>query len=136
MAKYSASRRVTRPLAGLAKSSGRDRVIVVGNTIPMSISVWRAAAHFRRWHSAVSAALILMAVITPRAETGHTVAFSRPRNSGSSAPAPTESRQSWNYSPALAANVSMTAIFGSRFDGRPCRSFKYSGLLYESQTFP
>jgi len=44
MAKYSASRRVTRPLAGLAKSSGRDRVIVVGNTMPMSISVWRAAA--------------------------------------------------------------------------------------------
>jgi hypothetical protein len=41
-----------------------------------------------------------------------------------------------NYSPAVAANVSMTAIFASRFDGRPCRSFRYSGLLYASQTFP
>jgi hypothetical protein len=40
------------------------------------------------------------------------------------------------YSPASAAIVSMTAIFGSRFDGRPYRSFKYSGLLYESQAFP
>jgi molybdate transport system substrate-binding protein len=76
--------------------------IVVGNTMPMSIREWRAAAHFRRWHSAVSAALMLMAVIAPRAteaaelrvfstgapsaaakviaakfsaETGHTVAF-------------------------------------------------------------
>ena len=41
-----------------------------------------------------------------------------------------------SYSPAWAANVSMTAIFGNRFDGRPYRSFRYSGLLYESQTFP
>jgi hypothetical protein len=35
----------------------------------------------------------------------------------------------------LARKVSMTAIFVRRFDGRPCRSFRYSGLLYESQTF-
>src|SRR6516225_2597365 len=41
-----------------------------------------------------------------------------------------------NYSAAAADNVSMTAIFGSRFDGRPCRSFRYFGLLDESQTFP
>jgi ABC-type glycerol-3-phosphate transport system substrate-binding protein len=76
--------------------------IVVSNTMPMSICEWRAAAHFRRWLSAVSAALMLMTVIAPRAteaaelrvfstgapsaaakiiaakfsaETGHTVAF-------------------------------------------------------------
>jgi hypothetical protein len=47
-----------------------------------------------------------------------------------------EPRESPNYSPASAANVSMTAVFGSRFDGRPYRSFKCSRLLYDSLTFP
>jgi hypothetical protein len=41
-----------------------------------------------------------------------------------------------SYSPALAANAASTAILGSKSDGRPCRSLKYSGLLYEIQTFP
>jgi molybdate transport system substrate-binding protein len=78
------------------------RVRARPNTMPMSIREWRAAAHFRRCLSAVSAALMLMTVIAPRAteaaelrvfstgapsaaakviaakfsaETGHTVAF-------------------------------------------------------------
>jgi hypothetical protein len=29
-----------------------------------------------------------------------------------------------------------TAILGTRSGGRPYRSFKFSGLLYDSQTFP
>src|SRR5580698_2286877 len=40
------------------------------------------------------------------------------------------------YSPALAANVPTTAMFGSRSAGKPCLSFRYSGLLYESHTLP
>ena len=40
------------------------------------------------------------------------------------------------YSPAFAANVSTTAIFCSSSCGKLCLSFRYSGLLYETQTFP
>jgi len=34
-----------------------------------------------------------------------------------------------DYSAALAANVSTTAMFGTRSDGKPCRCCKYAGLL-------
>src|SRR5437870_5684905 len=41
-----------------------------------------------------------------------------------------------NYAPALAASASTTAIFCSKSSGKPCRSCKYTGLLYESQACP
>jgi len=41
-----------------------------------------------------------------------------------------------NYAPALAASASTTAIFCSKSSGKPCRSCKYTGLLYESQVCP
>lgn len=40
------------------------------------------------------------------------------------------------YAVAFIANVSITDIFCRTSCGRPCRSFRYSGLLNETQTFP
>jgi len=42
----------------------------------------------------------------------------------------------WNHSAALAANVSITAMFCTNSGGMPCRSCRYVGLLYETQTLP
>ena len=41
-----------------------------------------------------------------------------------------------DYSAALAASASTAAMLGSSSCGTPCRSCKYAGLLYDTQTFP
>jgi len=41
-----------------------------------------------------------------------------------------------DYSAAFPASTSTTAILATNSSGSPCLSFKYSGLLYEIQTFP
>src|SRR2546426_3275714 len=41
-----------------------------------------------------------------------------------------------SYSTAFSASASIAEIFFSNSFGIPCRSLRYSGLLYESQTFP
>ena len=40
------------------------------------------------------------------------------------------------YAAAFIASVSITDIFCSTSCRRPCRSFRYSGLLNETHTFP
>ena len=41
-----------------------------------------------------------------------------------------------HYSAALAANASTAAMFCSNAGGSPCRSSRYAGLLYATQTLP